>query len=996
MAGAEWVERFVTRGAMLVLLVLVHTTIAIAQDLPAITYTMAEGLPSDEVIRTVHDPAGFLWVGTGSALARFDGQAFKVYGRDEGLDVATGANDIRFGTDGQLWVATNGNGIFRFDLKATDPAAQFTRLAVGPGRASNRVNTFALTPDGSVWAGTDAGVFVGRQVTGDFRRLDLTLPSGHAPDSVQVTSVVHRDSHVWLATSAGIYRCRNGQEKSCTQILTQVATAMLFDQENRLWTGGGDGVKAWSLRNGTPADGPKEFGGGSILRMFMASDGSIFVATRGGRALAITPGGTSVLFETATPAPVMDIMEDAARNVWLGTRGGLVCVRRQGVSLYSARHGLRDLYVHAIFRDLRGHEYALTEGPYLHRVDTDRLLSARLLLPAGVDRSIWLGTALMDSRGDFWLGTAQGLFRYSNVEFRADETREYHPAAAYTRADGLAGDHIAAIFEDRSGNLWVSSVPTGPEALAVRTRGATRWERLGAAHGLPSFNQLGQFFEDGQGAVWASLREGGVVRIRVGSAIVYGVEHGFPPIVGAGLADRNGQLWFGGENSVVRVVDPTADQIRATVVVSRLAGRAHVMEQGEAGEILVGTSQGLVSIDERTGVATRYYSTFDGLPMGTVALLTKGSDGTLLLRAGQSLVRLDPSRRNRAARRLRCVFSAVRLAGGLIPLPESGVEALQDIDVHPGRNHLEVEFVGLSPHISEPLAYEYRLTDVSDEWAQTTDRRIGYTGLAAGRYRFEVRARGVSDDSVSQPATLSFRVLPPWYLSTWFLTIAALALAALAYLAHRMRLQQAVYAEQLRSRIATDLHDDLGASLSQIAVISEVLRRRRSAMTADEEDGVLEKIGTTSRELVSSINDIVWAVNPRHDSLGDLVARMRWFAENLFAQSDTEFEFVAPTTVDHVRIGPVTKREIFLILKEGLTNIMKHACCQRAGVVLDLRGRELTLRVWDNGRGFDPDGIHQGNGIRNLRTRVARLRGRLTLMSAPEQGTDILLAIDIR
>jgi signal transduction histidine kinase len=217
----------------------------------------------------------------------------------------------------------------------------------------------------------------------------------------------------------------------------------------------------------------------------------------------------------------------------------------------------------------------------------------------------------------------------------------------------------------------------------------------------------------------------------------------------------------------------------------------------------------------------------------------------------------------------------------------------------------------------------------------------------------------------------------------------------LGVLIYRMRVAQLLRVERVRARIATDLHDDIGASLAQIAVFSEVLRRR-AGMTSAEADGLLERIGNTSREVVGSMNDIVWAVNPRQDSLRDLVARMRRFAEDMFAQSDTEFEFVAPINVDHVRIGPVAKREILLILKEGVTNIMKHAHCRRAGVVVDLRGRELALHVWDDGRGFDPDAAHQGNGIRNLRTRVSRLQGRLTVASEPGQGTHVRLAIDIR
>jgi signal transduction histidine kinase len=139
------------------------------------------------------------------------------------------------------------------------------------------------------------------------------------------------------------------------------------------------------------------------------------------------------------------------------------------------------------------------------------------------------------------------------------------------------------------------------------------------------------------------------------------------------------------------------------------------------------------------------------------------------------------------------------------------------------------------------------------------------------------------------------------------------------------------------------------ARASQIAVFSQVVRRRRGDLRSNEADGLLDKIGTTTRELVSSMSDIVWAVNPRYDSLSDLAARMRRFAEDTFAHGDTAFEFSAPAA-DHFHVGPAAKREVLLILKEGVTNIVKHAQARRAATARRSRPA-LTLRVWDDGRG---------------------------------------------
>ena len=287
------------------LLLAAVTPPAMAQDLPAINYSVTDGLPSDEVIRVVHDPAGFLWVGTSNALARFDGKAFKTYGRNEGIDVGTGVNDIRVAANGDLWIATNGNGIFHFNLNSWNPTADVRRMTVGTGRASNRVNSFALTFDGELWAATDAGIFVGSQEADQLTRVDLPLPAGLAQDSVQATSVVLRESEVWISTNAGIHRCRSKPQRICSRVLSDIVMVMLIDSDNQLWTGGDSGVSAWRLKDGNPAGQPQKFGGGNILRMFLSSDGSVLAGTRDGRALIVHDNRADLLFDTATQTPVI-------------------------------------------------------------------------------------------------------------------------------------------------------------------------------------------------------------------------------------------------------------------------------------------------------------------------------------------------------------------------------------------------------------------------------------------------------------------------------------------------------------------------------------------------------------------------------------------------------------------------------------------------------------------------------------------------------------------
>jgi signal transduction histidine kinase len=314
------------------------------------------------------------------------------------------------------------------------------------------------------------------------------------------------------------------------------------------------------------------------------------------------------------------------------------------------------------------------------------------------------------------------------------------------------------------------------------------------------------------------------------------------------------------------------------------------------------------------------------------------------------------------------------------------------LELSPSENQIEVEFTGLSPRLGEPLQYEHRLSGASDAWTRAADRRVVYAGLGPGRYTLEARVSG-SDQSRSAPAIVSFRVLPPWYERWWFLALVVSALLLGAYSAHRVQLAHALRTERLRSRIATDLHDDIGASLSQISILAEVARRRAGETAAV---APLASIADTSRDLVDSMSDIVWAVNPRTDSLSDLTHRMHRFAEETLGAADIALTFSAPPDDIHLKLGADLRRELYLILKESVNNIARHSGASAAVVRPSLARHQLRLEIADNGRGFDPGVPADGNGLASMRKRAAAFGGAFDIDSTPGHGTRVSLTASLR
>jgi signal transduction histidine kinase len=287
------------------------------------------------------------------------------------------------------------------------------------------------------------------------------------------------------------------------------------------------------------------------------------------------------------------------------------------------------------------------------------------------------------------------------------------------------------------------------------------------------------------------------------------------------------------------------------------------------------------------------------------------------------------------------------------------------------------------------LRYQYRLDSTNADWTAPDDRRtVTYAGLAPGRYRFEVRALNSDGDASADPATVSFRVLAPLWQRWWVVSLVALALALVTREAYRYRVARLLDIANMRTHIATDLHDDIGANLTRIALLSEVARQTH-------DDAPLASVARIARESVGAMSDIVWAINPKRESLLDLVRRMRQHAEEIFTLRDIELTFDAPDTADAVKLGMDIRRDLMLIFKEAVSNAARHSRCSRVAIAVRIDGRRLMMAVVDNGAGFDTSRDSEGQGLASMRRRAERLGATLEIAAGAGAGTTVKLGIPI-
>jgi signal transduction histidine kinase len=242
-----------------------------------------------------------------------------------------------------------------------------------------------------------------------------------------------------------------------------------------------------------------------------------------------------------------------------------------------------------------------------------------------------------------------------------------------------------------------------------------------------------------------------------------------------------------------------------------------------------------------------------------------------------------------------------------------------------------------------------------------------------------------------------FRILPPLWQRWWFLALASAMVGLAAYALYRYRVAQLLKLERMRTRIATDLHDDIGANLTRISILSEVAKQLqdRGANGGSPISGSLQSIGEIARESVASMSDIVWAINPERDSLLDLTRKMRQHAEEVFTLRDIELKFTAPDAAQDLKLDAHVRRDLYLVFKETVNNAARHSGCSRVEVELRVEGASLTVTIGDNGRGFDPAAWTEGNGLLSMRRRSAALGGELIIESHGGAGARVRLTIPL-
>ena len=1012
-----------------------------AARLPLKTYTVADGLPNNIINKIVRDSRGFLWFCTQEGLSRFDGYSFTTYGVDQGLPHLM-VNDFLETRNGELWVATNA-GLVLFNPTA-EPTARVVFANEKPGpppmftvvvpededRQARAVIVLYEDRAGTIWCGTMKHLYRLERRDNRFNLLpvDLETAGGNANDIFILDLLEDRNGSLWIASFKGLFRRRpDGRIEHYTKrdgLPDETIQDLMEDHQGRLWAGTRLGgffrftadntpnspfvAAVYGQQNGLPTNW--------VFQLLETSDHRFWLATNVGLVEFVPDSARKdQLFRTYTRRSglsfheITALNEDMSGNLWLGTNvTGAMKLERNGFITYDEQDGLET--VNAIFEDhaggvcfrafVLGDSHGARLEPSSQPIYRQQLgrydeQGFRWFMPEVLKKTGWVfeHVTLQAQDGEWWVGTGSGLYRFPAAE-NFTQIKFARPLAVYTTTDGLAALQVFRLFEDSSGAVWVSTIGP-PNGLARWQRATATMQDLANTPGLPSpKDDLARSFgEDRSGNVWIGFSTG-LARYRQGSFTFFTTNDGLPPGgIQAIHPDHAGRLWLGSLRSgLIRVDNPAAERpvfTSYTTAQGLSSNSTEVITEDLQGRIYVATGRGLDQLDPETG-RIKHFTTADGLTAGAMNAAFRDRGGTLWFATQRGLSRFLPAS-DRSVTAPPILINGLRVSGSAQHVSALGEKEILLPDFPADQNQVQIDFVGLSFAPGDLLRYQYKLEGTNGDWSAPTEQRtVNYASLAPGHYRFLVRAV-TSDDIASRvPAAVSFTILPHIWQRWWFFSLIVLFVFASAYAMYRYRLRRVIELERVRTRIAADLHDDIGSNLSLIAGLSEVLgqsARRDSPQMAER----LSVMADVSRRSVEAMSDIVWAVNPKRDNVVDLAHRMRRFASDRFAARNIEFHFDAPNPNQNVKLGAEVRREVFLIFKEGVSNIARHSGCKSSAAMLKIERGTIILKLSDDGHGFVEASVDPGQGLDSMRRRAEKLGGQLEVSSQPKAGTTVIL-----
>jgi ligand-binding sensor domain-containing protein/signal transduction histidine kinase len=944
---------------------------------------------SDPNISAINeDSDGMMWVGSFGGLCRFDRQR-GIFLPDK-FDLI-GINTIYKDRTGALWMGSS-KGLYRLNLTAKKnnevSEVNFAHYEYDPGNpyslSSNNITSIFEDGLGIIWMATDNGLNSFNRKTGKFKRYQHDIKNSQSISTNNLASWLGKSiqedpgGNLWIGTANGLNKL-NAERSAFTSyfcdpddaysLSTNNVISLHVDKAGILYASSWGGklnitnlnVKAFALKRHDPKS-INSLSSNAITSMIEDSSGIFWIATYGGglnrwnkNTNQFTPfrhkpaNSTTLRSDT-----VLVVLEDRHGHLWVGNGGFLSQLNRKTGEFSHYYTNVKN------YQDPHGRfVYSITQ----------------------------------DSDGFLWLGTGNGVKRFNE---KTGEFKHYYhdPADTNSISDGTA----TAVFTDSKDNIWVGYGSKGTDKFNSRSVRFIHYKYNSYdATGISS-NVVNCFFEDSKKNIWLGTLSGGLCLFdyQTGKFSTVTDKDGLPSnTIHSILNDDNNDLWLGTGNGLSHF-DPVAKTF--------------------------------INYDYKDGLQSNIFTAGDGDDMSWGGCC-KGRDGTLYFGGNNGFNFFNPLNLKANSTIAPIVITQFKLFDKLVNGANESKEIILDYD----ENYFSFEFSSLSFYNPAKNQYAYQLEGVDKGWVNSGSRRYaGYTNIEPGTYTFKVK--GTNNDGIWNEKGTSVIIIirPPWWRTWWAYCFYGACIIAAIFMTDRYQRKRLINKERERARekelaqakeiekiesqqallnerlrISRELHDDIGSTLGSISIYSEVAKKRTKKNENINE--VLSKIGLASRELIDKMSDIVWSLNPNNENFEQLQSRMMTFAAMMLSSQNIQYDFFVDEELKKIQFTGEQRKNVFLVFKEALHNVVKHAACKKVTITLCAKNNYLIMAIKDDGKGFEPDanilsnestnsspsGRLGGAGIKNMHARANDMNAKLLINSRINEGTTVQLTLDV-
>jgi ligand-binding sensor domain-containing protein/two-component sensor histidine kinase len=973
---------------------------------------------SDNFIWTIfEDKQGVLWIGTNSGgLCKFDREKerFITYKNNPDDPTSLILNNVRAiyeDNEGNIWIGTEA-GLDKFDRKNNIFIHYRHDTKVTNSLSNNVVLSVFEDKDGELWIGSDGGLDNYDKKNNRFFNYSSN-PYNSNSLSHNVVLSINQDSqgYLWIGTLKGLTKFDKKTGKFFRYLINLSETnsinsnrinSVLEDKSGTLWIGTGDGLFQFDRINSkfnkikSSLPGSNILINNNVLSLYEDNSGLVWIGTAEDGIVKYNRERTKFKHykndpfnpNSLTHNTIRAIFQDDDGILWIGTLGGglnRLDLKNNKFLIYKNNPGdkfsLSDNSVSAIHKDSYGYIWVGTWGGGLNRTTSPVNINSKNLkfvsykdehsnLSAGRGSHLSSSSNIIqsiyeDSEGRLWIGTGIGLNLY--------DRKKDHFINFINEPDNpfsLSSNQVqSCILQDKKGNLWIGTW-SGLNKLTVSELNSVlvdpskvKFERYRFQAGNPngiSDERVISIYQDFEGYIWFGTYGGGLNKFSVEKDgnerfISYTTEDGLTSNIIYNIqGDNEGKLWLSTDNGL-SMFDPAKGIFRNFDVSDGLQGNQFFWGagfRGMNGELFFGGTNGFNLFNPKE---LRSNNHIPPVVITNFQIFNKPVE-----------INIEDS-----------------------PLKKS-ITLTNEIELSYSQNVFSFEFAALDYTVPGKNHYAYMMEGFDGDWIFSDKRRfVTYTNLDPGEYIF--RVKGSNNDGIwnEKGTAVVIKILPPLWRTWWFISLAVILIGVIIALIIYSRVKHLLDIERLRTKLAADLHDNIGSSLTEISILSEVITKKIKSEDNDVRKS-LNMISNNSRNLIDNMSDIVWLVNPKRDSLYDLILRLRDTYSELSSYTSIAFRSENIKSLEKISLSMEHRQHLYLIFKEAINNCITHSDCSEISLDASVKGNNLRMVLKDNGKGFCPDKVSGGgNGLSNIKSRAEIIGGALSVFSKIGEGTTI-------